>query len=62
MPKQFLVLLLPVAFTGCSVGHVKLPMTLGPSSAPTSCVTSGGSSSYGDCKRAGEVAVPKGAK
>jgi hypothetical protein len=37
MAKRLLILLLPVAFAGCSVGHVNLPMTLGPSDpAPAS--------------------------
>lgn len=31
MAKRLVILLLPVVFTGCSVGRVKLPMTVGPS-------------------------------
>ena len=31
MAKRLVILLLPVVFTGCSVGGVKLPMTVGPS-------------------------------
>jgi hypothetical protein len=62
MAKQFLVLL-SLTFTGCSVGHVKLPMTLGPNTlARPSCVTYSGSPSYGDCKGPGKVSVPQEAK
>jgi hypothetical protein len=63
MAKRLLILLLPVAFTGCSVGHVNLPMSLGPNNpAPPSCLTYSGTLSYGDCKGAGTVSVPQGAK
>jgi hypothetical protein len=63
MAKRLLILLLPLAFIGCSVGRVKLPMTLGPSNpAPSSCLTYSGSPSYGDCKGASTISVPQGAK
>jgi len=62
MAKRLLILLLPLAFIGCSVGRVKLPMTLGPSnSAPASCLTYNGAPSYGDCNGANTVLVPQGA-
>lgn len=53
MAKQLLVLLLTLTFTGCSVGHVKLPMTVGPDT-PARCSTFSGAS-YGDCKGPGKV-------
>jgi hypothetical protein len=63
MAKQLLVLLLTLTFTGCSVGHVKLPMTLGPNNpAPPSCVTYSDSSSYGECTGPGKVSIPQEAK
>jgi hypothetical protein len=63
MAKWLLILLLPVVFTGCSAGHVKLPMTLGASNpTPPSCLTYSGTTSYGDCKGASTVSVPQGAK
>jgi hypothetical protein len=62
MVKRLLTLLLLLAFTGCSVGRVKLPMTVGPSDpAPPSCLTYSGTPSYGDCKGASTVSVPQGA-
>jgi hypothetical protein len=62
MAKRLLILLLLGPFTGCSVGHVNLPMSLGPSNPPPSCLTYSGTPSYGDCKGAGTVSVPQGAK
>jgi hypothetical protein len=64
MAKRLLILLLlTVSLTSCSVGHVNLPMSLGPSdTAPPSCLTHNGTPSYGDCKGAGTVSVPQGAK
>jgi hypothetical protein len=63
MAKRLLILLLPVVFTGCSVGHVNLPMSLGPSdTTPPPCLTYNGTPSYGDCKGAGSVSIPQGAK
>ena len=62
MAKRLLVLLLPVALTSCSIGHVNLPMTLGPSDPATaSCLTYSVTPSYGDCKGASTVSVPQGA-
>src|SRR5262249_44317712 len=59
MAKQLLILLLPVALTSCSIGHVNLPMSLGPSDpAPASCLTCSGTPSYGDCKGASTVPIP----
>ena len=63
MAKQLLMLLLSLTFTGCSVGHVKLPMTLGPNNpARPSCDTYGGSSSSGECKGPAKVSIPQEAK
>ena len=40
LSKIFLVLLLPLALAGCAVGHITLPMTLGPADASkASCLT-----------------------
>ena len=40
MSKCLSILLLPIALAGCTVGHVTLPMTLGPSDTPkASCLT-----------------------
>jgi len=60
MVKRLVILLLPVVFAGCSVGHLK-PMTLGPSgsSEPTSCLTYSNTPSYGDCKAPDAVSVPQ---
>jgi hypothetical protein len=63
MAKWLLLLLLPVAFAGCSVGHLNMPMTLGPSNpAPASCLTYSNTPAYGDCKGAGTVSVPQAAR
>ena len=63
MARRLLLLLLPVAFAGCSMGHVNLPMTLGPSdSAPASCLTYSGTPAYGDCKGPGTVSLPQTAR
>ena len=49
--KWLVILLLPVALAGCAVGHLTLPMTLGPSETPkASCLTYGDTPAYGDCK------------
>jgi hypothetical protein len=46
MSKVLLILLL-LALAGCAVGHVKLPMTLGPRDIPkASCRTH---AEFGDC-------------
>jgi hypothetical protein len=60
MPRYLPILLLPLAFAGCSVGTVKLPMTLGPSEiAPkASCLTYGDAPAYGDCHGPNTVSVP----
>lgn len=62
MLKYWPILLLPLAFAGCSVGTVKLPMTLGPSDAPKpSCLTYADAPTYGDCKSSDSVSVPPAA-
>ncbi len=44
------MLLVPLALAGCEVGHLKLPMTLGPSgAAPASCLGDGNMTAHGDC-------------
>ena len=54
--KWLLILLMPLALAGCSVGHLALPMTLGPSDTPkASCLTYADAPAFGDCKRPGEV-------
>ena len=56
--KWLPIILLPVALAGCTVGHVKLPMTLGPSDAPhVTCLTYDGAPAYGDCKGPGAVSI-----
>jgi hypothetical protein len=56
MSKGLLILLLPIALAGCAVGHIKLPMTIGPSDTPkASCLTYADAPAFGDCKGAGEV-------
>lgn len=51
MSKGLLILLLPIALAGCAVGHLTLPMTLGPSETPkASCLTYADAPAYGDCK------------
>jgi hypothetical protein len=63
MAKRLLILLLPVAFAGCSIGHLNMPMTLGPSdNAPASCLTYGNTPAYGDCKGRETVSVPQAAR
>jgi hypothetical protein len=48
MLKLFMILSLPVALAACEVGHVKIPMTLGPTdSAPVSCP---GNTAASDCR------------
>jgi hypothetical protein len=47
--KLPILVLLSLALAGCEVGHLKLPMTLGPSdAAPASCL--GDTAAHGDCK------------
>lgn len=63
MSKRFLILLLPFALAGCAVGHVSLPMTLGPSDTPkSSCLTYDDSPAFGDCKGPGSVSISPTAK
>jgi hypothetical protein len=51
MSKGLLILLLPIALAGCAVGHIKLPMTIGPSDTPkASCLTYADAPAFGDCK------------
>jgi hypothetical protein len=60
MSKGLLILLLPIALSGCAVGHIKLPMTVGPSDTPKpSCLTYADAPAFGDCKGAGEVSIPE---
>ncbi|HMK40061.1 MAG TPA: hypothetical protein VK451_00735 [Methyloceanibacter sp.] len=72
MQKRLIILALPFALAGCAVGHLSLPMTLGPSNGPMSlgpsdtaksaCLTYADTPAYGDCKGAGAVSVPQQAK
>ena len=63
MSKGLLILLLPIALAGCAVGHVKLPMTLGPSDNPkASCLTYANAPAFGDCKGRSEVSIPQETK
>jgi hypothetical protein len=63
MSKGLLILLLPIALVGCAVGHIKLPMTLGPNDTPkASCLTYADAPAFGDCKGPGEVSIPQGKK
>ena len=72
MLKRLVILMLPFALAGCAVGHLSLPMTLGPSNTPMSlgpsdtpkpaCLTYADTPAYGDCKGAGAVSVPQQAK
>ena len=60
MSKRLLIVLLPIALAGCAVGHVKLPMTVGPSDTPkASCLTYADAPAFGDCKGPGEVSIPQ---
>ena len=62
MSKGVLILL-PIALAGCAVGHVKLPMTLGPSDTPkVSCLTYTNPPAFGDCKGPGKVSIPQETK
>jgi len=59
MLRYLPLLLLPLALSACSVGTVKLPMTLGPSDAPRpACLTYGDAPAYGDCTPSDTVSVP----
>ena len=63
MSKGLLILLLPIALVGCAVGHVTLPMTLGPSVTPkASCLTYADTPAFDDCKGPGEVFIPRETK
>jgi hypothetical protein len=63
MSKCLLILLLPIGLSGCAVGHVRLPMTLGPSDTPkASCLTYADAPAFGDCKGPGEVSIPQETK
>ena len=58
MSKSLLILLLPLALAGCSVGHLNLPMTLGPSDTPkSSCLTYADGPAFGDCKGPDAVTI-----
>jgi len=62
MLKYLPILLLPFAFAGCSVGTVKLPMTLGPNDVPKpSCLTYADAPTYGDCEGLDTISVPRAA-
>jgi len=57
--KWLLFTLLPVALAGCTVGHINLPMTLGPSdAAKTTCLTYDGAPAYDDCQGPSAVSIP----
>jgi hypothetical protein len=60
MSKALILLLLPVALAGCSVGRVTLPMTLGPSDVPkASCLTYADAPAFGDCQGPDTISVPQ---
>jgi hypothetical protein len=60
MSKGLPILLLPIALAGCTVGHVTLPMTLGPSDTPkASCLTYADAPAFGDCQGPGKVSIPQ---
>jgi hypothetical protein len=60
MSKGLLILLLPIALASCAVGHVKLPMTVGPSDTrKASCLTYADAPAFGDCKGSGKVSIPQ---
>jgi hypothetical protein len=62
MSKALIILLLPVALAGCSVGRATLPMTLGPSDLPkVSCLTYADAPAFGDCQGPDAISVPQGA-
>ena len=57
--KWLLFALLPVALAGCTVGHINLPMTLGPSdTAKATCLTYDGAPAYDDCRAPSAVSIP----
>jgi hypothetical protein len=60
--KLPILVLLSLTLTACEVGHVRMPMTLGPSDTPPSCLTYSDTPAYGDCKGAGSVSVPQQAR
>ena len=63
MSKAIMILLLPLALGGCAVGHLNLPMTLGPSDTPkSSCLTYANAPAFGDCKGPGAISVPQDTK
>lgn len=63
MSKAFLFLLLPLALAGCAVGHLNMPMTLGPSdTAKAPCLTYADAPAFGDCKGPGAVSIPQEAR
>ena len=60
MSKALLIVLLPLALAGCAVGHLNLPMTLGPSDTPkSSCLTYADGPAFGDCKGPDSVSIPQ---
>ena len=60
MSKCLPILLFPIALAGCTVGHLTLPMTLGPSDTPkASCLTYADAPAFGDCKGPGKVSIPQ---
>ena len=60
--KLPILVLLSLTLAACEVGHFRMPMTLGPSDTPPSCLTYSDTPAYGDCKGAGSVSVPQQAK
>ncbi len=60
MPNTLPILVLAsLALAACEVGHLKMPMTLGPSDGPPPCLTYSDTPAYGDCKGNGSVSVPR---
>jgi hypothetical protein len=56
--RWLVMLLVPLALAGCEVGHLKLPMTLGPSgTAPASCLSD--TTAHGDCKSSAALSGTK---
>ena len=64
MAKWLLILLLPVALTGCvTEQNSALPMALAPSdTVSASCLSYGDTPTFGDCKAQETVSVSQEAK
>lgn len=61
--KWLLIVLMPVALAGCAVGHVSLPMTLGPSdTGQAACIGYADAPAFGDCNKPGAVSISQETK